>query len=85
MTRRKRKLTRAEKDAKKARRELYEWIFVGGKQKRIRREPTIEGLSVEEFIARNADPIWLHQGGLWEYIDCDNDDEGESLDDTIPW
>lgn len=85
MTRRKRKLTRAEKDAKKARRELYEWIFVGGKQKRIRREPTIEGLSVEEFIARNADPIWLHQKGLWEYIDCDNDDEGESLDDTIPW
>ena len=85
MTRRKRKLTRAEKDAKKARREQYEWIFVGGKQKRIRREPTIEGLSVEEFIARNADPMWLHQEELWEYIDCDNDDEGESLDDTIPW
>ena len=26
----------------------------------------IEGLPVEEFIARNADPIWLHQNELWE-------------------
>jgi hypothetical protein len=76
VAKRKRKLTKAEKEAKEARREQYEWIFVQGKQKRVRRPPTIEGLSVEEFILRNADPIWLHQEGLWEYIDQDPDDGG---------
>jgi hypothetical protein len=25
----------------------------------------VEGLQVEEFIARNADPIWLHENGFW--------------------
>ena len=61
VAKRKRKLTTAEKEAKKARREQYEWIFVRGKQKRVHRPPTIEGLSVDEFILRNADPLWLHQ------------------------
>jgi len=23
---------------------------------------------VDEFIRRNADPIWLHQNEMWEYI-----------------
>jgi hypothetical protein len=44
-------------------------VFVNGKQKRIRREPTVEGQSVDEFIRRNADPIWLHQAGEWGLID----------------
>lgn len=79
VAKRKRKLTRAEKDAKKARREQYEWIFVRGKQKRVRRTPTIDGLSVDEFILRNADPLWLHQEGLWEYIDR-QDEEGADED-----
>jgi len=38
----------------------YMWIFVGGKQKRVRRPPTIDGMDVNEFLRRNADPIWLH-------------------------
>ncbi len=42
-------------------------VFINGKQKWVRRPQTIEGLSVEEFIARNADPIWLHQNEMWEY------------------
>jgi hypothetical protein len=42
--------------------------FVGGKQKRVRRPPTIDGLDLEAFIAQNADPIWLHQNELWEDI-----------------
>jgi hypothetical protein len=29
----------------------------------------IEGLTVDEFIRRNADPIFLHQEGLWEYLE----------------
>ena len=43
-------------------------VFINGKQKRVRRPPTIDGMDVDEFIRRNADPIWLHQNGLWEYI-----------------
>ena len=43
-------------------------IFINGKQKRVKRPPTIEGLEVDEFIHRNADPIWLHQNGMWEYM-----------------
>ena len=43
-------------------------IFIKGKQVRVPRPPLIEGLSVEEFIARNADPIWLHENELWEFM-----------------
>ena len=66
MAKRKRKRTAAEKQAKKQRKLEYEMIFIHGKQVRVRRPPTIEGLPVDEFIARNADPIWLHQNEMWE-------------------
>ena len=65
----KRKLTAAEKAAKRKRRLEFETIFINGKMKRVRREPMIEGLPVEEFIRRNADPIWLHQNEMWEYME----------------
>jgi hypothetical protein len=64
----KRKLTAAEKRARRERKKKYMMIFVNGKQKRVPRPVTIDGMSVEEFIARNADPIWLHQNELWEYM-----------------
>ena len=64
----KRKLTAAEKRAKRERQKKYQWIFINGKQVRVKRPETIEGLPVDEFIARNADPIWLHQNGMWEFI-----------------
>lgn len=41
-------------------------IFVNVKQKRVKRPPTVEGLPVDEFVNRNADPIWLHQNEIWE-------------------
>ena len=63
----KRKLTAAEKRAKKERRKKHQWIFINGKQVRIKHPPTIEGLPIDEFIRRNADPIWLHQSEMWEY------------------
>jgi hypothetical protein len=44
-------------------------VFMNGKQKRVPRPPTIDGLPVDAFILRNADPIWLHQNEMWEYID----------------
>jgi 16S rRNA U516 pseudouridylate synthase RsuA-like enzyme len=68
MAKPKRKLTAAERRAKKERKKNFMTIFVNGKQKRVRRPATIEGLPVDEFIRRNADPIWLHQNGMWEYI-----------------
>ena len=82
MSRRKRKLTAAEKAEKKRRRKEYMTIFVRGKQKRIRRPPTIEGIDLEEFILQNADPIWLHQNELWEYMELP---EGQArFDNKIP-
>ncbi len=44
-------------------------VFINGKQKRVRRGPKTEGMDVAEIIRRNADPIWLHQNELWEYMD----------------
>ena len=43
-------------------------IFINGKQKRVKRPPTIDGMDVDEFIRQNGDPIWLHQNELWEYM-----------------
>jgi len=53
-------------------------VFVGGKMKRVRRPPTIDGMDVDEFIRRNADPVWLHQEELWEYMDESVGSEEES-------
>jgi len=69
MAKPKRKLTSAEKRERKRRRSEYMTIFIGGKQKRVKRPPMIDGMDVDEFIRRNADPIWLHQNGMWEYMD----------------
>ncbi|AUB83113.1 hypothetical protein [Candidatus Thiodictyon syntrophicum] len=69
MAKQKRKLTTAEKAAKKRRREQYMCVFLNGKQKMVRRPQMIDGLPEEEFVLRNADPIWLHENGMWEYLD----------------
>ena len=71
MAKRKRKLTAAEKRARKKRREEFMFIFINGKQKRVKRPPSIEGLPVDEYLRRNADPIWLHQNEMWELIGDD--------------
>ena len=68
MAKPKRKLTAAEKKAKRERKKTHMTIFINGKQKTVRRPPTIDGLPVDEFIANNADPIWLHQNGMWELM-----------------
>ena len=69
MSKPKRKLTTAEKAAKKRRREKYMTIFINGKQKRVKRPPTIEGMDADDYIRANADPIWLHQNGMWELLE----------------
>jgi 16S rRNA U516 pseudouridylate synthase RsuA-like enzyme len=78
MTRRKKKLSPEQKAAKKKRQKEYMTVFMNGKQKRVKRPPTIDGIPVDEFIRRNADPIWLHQNEMWEYID-----QNEEQDDTL--
>ena len=50
-------------------------IFINGKQKRVKRPITIDGMDADEFIKRNADPIWLHQNDMWEYMDQTEDDD----------
>ena len=73
MSKRKRKLTPAEKTEKKRRQKEYMTIFINGKQKRVKRPPTIDGMDTNEFIRRNANPIWLHQNEMWEYMTDDDE------------
>ena len=66
------KLTPAQKRAKKAakaeRQKKYQWVFMNGKQVRITRPPTVDGVPVNQFIEENADPLWLHQNEMWELM-----------------
>ena len=73
MAKKNKKLTaaqkRARKKAKAERQKKYMWVFMNGKQVRVKRPQTIDGMDVDDFILRNADPIWLHQNEMWEYIE----------------
>jgi hypothetical protein len=75
----KKKLTAAQKrDRKKAkaeRQKKYMWVFMNGKQVRVNRPPMIDGMDVDEYIQKNADPVWLHQNEMWEYIQTDEDED----------
>ncbi len=77
MSKIKKKLTAAQKRTRKAakaeRQKKYEWIFMNGKQVRVKRRPTIDGMDVDEFIRRSAGPIWLHQNEMWECMETDED------------
>jgi len=48
---------------------------MNGKQVRVKRPETIDGMDKDEFIRRNADPIWLHQNEMWEYMGQEEDEE----------
>jgi len=78
MAKKKKKLTPAQKkarrEAKAERQKNYMWVFMSGKQVRIKRPQTIEGMDVDDFIEQNADPIWLHQNEMWEYIETEESD-----------
>lgn len=47
---------------------------MNGKQVRVKRPLTIEGMDPDEYIRQNADPIWLHQNEMWEYIEADENE-----------
>ena len=53
----------------KVKRKKYQWIFINGKQVKIRKPETINRMLIEEFIKENADSFWLHQNEMWEYIE----------------
>ena len=56
------KLTKEERQKK------YMWVFMNGRQVRVKKPPTVEGMGVEEFIYHNADPMWLHQNEMWDFF-----------------
>ena len=66
MSKKKNKLTAAQRAARCRPKAEYTTVFINGKKKKVRRPPTIDGLDAEEFIRRNADVIWLHQHERWE-------------------
>lgn len=82
MTKKKKKLTPEQKAAKKKRREEYMTVFMNGKQKRVKRPPSIDGIPVDDYIRNNADPVWLQQNEMWEELQrrCD-----EEKDDECPF
>ena len=57
MPKQKRKLTAAERRARRERKKNFMTIFINGKQKRVRRPQLIEGLPVDEFIAKTPTPF----------------------------
>ena len=59
----------ASKRAKKEKQEKFTWVFMSGKQVRVKRHPqTIDGVDVDQYIEQNADPTWLHQNELWSIL-----------------
>lgn len=57
MDRPSRKFTAGERRARRERKKTFMTIFINGKQERVPRPTLIDGLPVEKFIVRNADPI----------------------------
>ena len=41
----------------------------------MKRAPLIDGMDPDEFIRRNADPVWSQQNEMWEYIETDESRE----------
>ncbi|WP_444932211.1 hypothetical protein ACJJIF_10735 [Microbulbifer sp. SSSA002] len=75
MAKSKNRLTAEQKREKANRKKRYNWIFINGKQVRVKRPPVIDGMDVNEYIERNADEIWLHQEGMWEVLHGRKNDE----------
>lgn len=74
MPKRKRKLSGAEKRERRERKAKFQTVLINGKQVRVPRPQQIDGLPIDEFIIRNADPAWLHDNELWELMTPDSED-----------
>lgn len=75
MAKQKKKLSaevkRKRKNAKEEKQKIYEWVFMNGKQVRVKRQPIIDGIPMDEFIEKNTDPVWLQQNRIHELIPDD--------------
>ncbi|MBF0154518.1 MAG: hypothetical protein HQL64_12320 [Magnetococcales bacterium] len=65
---------RREPKASQRRRLEFMTVFINGKQKRVRRPVLIDGMDEDTFIRQNADPIWLAQHGMYEYLEDEKHD-----------
>ena len=73
----KKKLTAQQRAARDKRRKEFMIIFVNGKQKRVKRVLSAkEEAKIEEFIRHNANPIWMHQNEMWEYLEQEQNPDG---------
>jgi len=79
----KRKLTAAQKKAKAERQKKYEWVFMNGKQVRIKRPELIDGMLVDDWIEINADEIWLTQNGMYDVLDA-RQQQKDGIDNKPP-
>lgn len=61
---------KAKKEAKLERQNKYMWVFVNGKQTRVKKPPMIDGIPQDEWMKNNDDAIWLHQNEMWEVLDA---------------
>lgn len=87
----KKALSQAQKQLKKAakaeRQKKYQWVLMGGKQIRVKCEQTIDGLAAGEFMSQNANPILLHQIGLYEELHAQEGEmaEAEAEGNDLPF
>jgi hypothetical protein len=79
----KKKLTAAQKKAKSERQKKYMWVFMSGKQVRVRRPEMIDGIPKDEWIEQNASPIWLHQNEMWDVLDALESQERNEYEDIV--
>jgi len=70
---------RAQKEAKAERQKKYMWVFMNGKQVRVKHPQTIDGMDADEFILQNADSICLHQNEMWEELHARELQEHEEI------
>jgi hypothetical protein len=67
------KLSKSENENRKLRKLRYMTIFINGKQKRVKRPETINGIPMDEFIQNNGDNMFYYQNGDYEMIKPEND------------
>lgn len=54
--------------SRKKRSKKFRIVFRNGRQVRVPLDDMVEGMPVEEFILRNAGPIFLHENELWQSL-----------------
>ena len=80
----KKKLTAAQKKAKAERQKKYIWVFMNGKQVRVKRPEMIDGIPKGEWIEKNASSICLHQNEMWDVLHAREMEELKGIKESKP-